>query len=185
MGLMEKIYFDQGTFHPPQSVCSCLSASSPFFCTALWMGLRLLTEQERISIRHVIVTCCTGLLAPGLDFAAIDYLGLDPSTERTMVGFMGCFAAINGLKLARHIVRSEPDTSVLMINLELCTLHFQETQNLESVLSFLLFGDGCAASLIRSGDRRRIRHGAFRQGSARVAGSTERSRDGSQPKPGC
>jgi hypothetical protein len=55
-----------------------------------------------------------------------------------MVGFMGCYAAINGLRLARHIVRSEPEASVLMINLELCSLHFQETQNLESVLSFLL-----------------------------------------------
>ena len=32
-----------------------------------------------------------------------------PSVERTMVGFMGCYAAINALKLARHIVRSEPE----------------------------------------------------------------------------
>jgi alpha-pyrone synthase len=112
-----------------------------------------LNVEERSSIRHVIVTCCTGLFAPGLDFTAIEYLGLDPATERTMVGFMGCYAAINGLKLARHIVRSEPDASVLVINLELCSLHFQETQNLESVLSFLLFGDGCAVSLIRAGDQ--------------------------------
>ena len=111
-----------------------------------------LDEEERRSIRHVIVTCCTGLFAPGLDFAAIEHLQLDPGTERTMVGFMGCYAAINGLKLARHIVRSEPDASVLMINIELCTLHFQETQELEKVLSFLLFGDGCSASLIRASD---------------------------------
>lgn len=109
--------------------------------------------EERSSIRHVIVTCCTGLFAPGLDFTAIEHLGLDPSTERTMVGFMGCYAAINGLKLARHIVRSEPDAGVLLINLELCSLHFQESKNLESVLSFLLFGDGCAASLIRAGNQ--------------------------------
>ena len=34
--------------------------------------------------------------------------GLAPSVERTIVGFMGCFAAVNALKLARHIVRSEP-----------------------------------------------------------------------------
>jgi alpha-pyrone synthase len=112
-----------------------------------------LDEQERRSIRHVIVTCCTGLFAPGLDFVAVDHLGLDPGTERTMVGFMGCHAAINGLRLARHIVRSEPGASVLMINLELCTLHFQETQDISKVLSFLIFGDGCAASLIRAGDR--------------------------------
>ena len=108
-----------------------------------------LTPEERRSVRHVIVTCCTGLYAPGLDFSAIEHLGLDPGTERTMIGFMGCYAAVNGLKLARHIVRSEPDASVLMINLELCSLHLQETQDLEKVLSFLPFADGCAASLIR------------------------------------
>jgi alpha-pyrone synthase len=68
--------------------------------------------------------------------------------ERTMVGFMGCYAAINALKLARHIVRSDPKAGVLMVNLEHCTLHLQETQELEQVLSFLLFADGAAASLI-------------------------------------
>jgi alpha-pyrone synthase len=117
------------------------------------LGRLALNAEERHSIRHIIVTCCTGLYAPGLDFAAMEHLGLDPGTERTMVGFMGCYAAINGLKLARHIVRSEPDASVLMINLELCSLHFQETQSIEKVLSFLLFGDGCAVSLVRSSDK--------------------------------
>ncbi|ADV81244.1 type III polyketide synthase [Terriglobus saanensis] len=107
-----------------------------------------LTAEEKAGIRHVLVTCCTGLYAPGLDFEAIDYLGLSPSVERTMIGFMGCYAAINALKQARHIVRSEPGDSVLIINLELCTLHFQETQNLNEVLSFLVFGDGCSVSLI-------------------------------------
>ena len=107
-----------------------------------------LSAQERSRIRHVLVTCCTGFYAPGLDFDIIDYLGLSGATERTMVGFMGCYAAINALKLARHIVRSEPDASVLVVNLELCTLHFQETQELSEVISFTLFGDGCAASLI-------------------------------------
>ncbi|MGB7189487.1 MAG: type III polyketide synthase [Acidobacteriaceae bacterium] len=109
-----------------------------------------LTAAERDRIHHVIVTCCTGMYAPGLDFAILDHLNLAASTERTMIGFMGCYAAINGLKQARHIVRSEPEQSVLMVNLELCTLHLHETQSLEEVLSFLIFGDGCAASLITS-----------------------------------
>ena len=65
-----------------------------------------------------------------------------------MIGFMGCYAAINALKLARHIVRSNPRACVLMLNLELCSLHLQETQELEQVLSFLVFADGAAASLI-------------------------------------
>jgi predicted naringenin-chalcone synthase len=107
-----------------------------------------LTEAERSGITHVLVTSCTGLYAPGLDFDVMDHLGLPPTTERTMIGFMGCYAAINGLKQARHIVRSEPAAKVLLLNLELCSLHLQETQELEQVLSFLVFGDGCAASLI-------------------------------------
>ena len=107
-----------------------------------------LNEEERSGITHVLVTCCTGLYAPGLDFEIVDHLGLAAGVERTMVGFMGCYAAINALKLARHIVRSDPKAGVLMVNLELCTLHFQETQELEQVLSFLVFADGAAASLI-------------------------------------
>ncbi len=107
-----------------------------------------LSEQERAGITHVLVTCCTGLYAPGLDFQIVEHLGLSMDLERTMVGFMGCYAAINALKLARHIVRSEPEAGVLMLNLELCTLHFQETQDLEQVLSFLVFADGAAGSLI-------------------------------------
>jgi predicted naringenin-chalcone synthase len=107
-----------------------------------------LNDKERSGITHVLVTCCTGHYAPGLDFEIVDHLGLSTGVERTMVGFMGCYAAINALKLARHIVRSDPKASVLMVNLELCTLHLQETQELEQVLSFLVFADGAAASLI-------------------------------------
>ncbi len=107
-----------------------------------------LNEQERSGITHVLVTCCTGLYAPGLDFEIVDHLELPVGVERTMIGFMGCYAAINAMKLARHIVRSDPNAGVLMVNLELCTLHFQETQELEQVLSFLVFADGAAASLV-------------------------------------
>ena len=65
-----------------------------------------------------------------------------------MIGFMGCYAAINALKLARHIVRSEPASRVLVVNLELCTLHLKESAELEQMLSFLLWGDGAAAALV-------------------------------------
>src|ERR1700744_1650358 len=108
----------------------------------------LLAEEDRSRITHVIVTSCTGFSAPGIDLALIERCGLEPSVERTMIGFMGCYAAINGLKLARHIVRSEPKSRVLAVNLELCTLHLHETADLEEILSFLLFADGCAAALV-------------------------------------
>lgn len=99
-------------------------------------------------ITHLIVTSCTGMYAPGLDFDLVEHCGLLPSVERTMVGFMGCYAAISALKLARHIVRSTPEARVLLVNLELCSLHLQEAHDIEQMLSFLVFGDGCAAAVV-------------------------------------
>ena len=109
---------------------------------------KLLPEEERSRITHLIVTSCTGFSAPGIDLTLVERCGLSPSVERTMVGFMGCYAAINALKLARHIVRSQPSARVLAVNLELCSLHLHETDNLEEILSFLVFADGCAAALV-------------------------------------
>jgi alpha-pyrone synthase len=108
----------------------------------------LLAQEDRSRITHLIVTSCTGLSAPGIDLQLITACGLKPDIERSFIGFMGCYAAINALKLARHIVRSEPQARVLTVNLELCTLHLHETGDMEEILSFLLFGDGCAAALI-------------------------------------
>jgi predicted naringenin-chalcone synthase len=88
------------------------------------------------------------MYAPGIDLDLVEQCGLNPSVERTMIGFMGCYAAINALKLARHIVRSTPQSRVLLVNLELCTLHLQPTNKIEQMLSFLVFGDGCAASVV-------------------------------------
>ena len=107
-----------------------------------------LNADERSSITHVLITTCTGLYAPGLDFDVVRLLGLNPSVERTMIGFMGCYAAINALKSAHHIVRSTPEARVLILNLELCSLHMQQTEDLEQILSFLLFADGCSAAII-------------------------------------
>jgi predicted naringenin-chalcone synthase len=107
-----------------------------------------LSEAERRAITHVIVTTCTGLYAPGLDYDVMDHLGLNSSVERTFIGFMGCFAAINALKTARHIVRSQPGANVLILSLELCSLHMQETQELDQLLAFTVFADGCAAYVV-------------------------------------
>ena len=99
-------------------------------------------------VTHLIVTSCTGFSAPGVDLELVRRCGLAPAVERTVVGFMGCYAAITALKFARHIVRSEPAAKVLVVSVELCTLHLQETDDLERLLTFLLFGDGCSAALV-------------------------------------
>ncbi|WP_426955994.1 type III polyketide synthase [Muricoccus radiodurans] len=100
------------------------------------------------AITHLILASCTGFAAPGLDHWIIDRYGLPGAVERTVVGFMGCQAAINALKLARHAVRSDPDARVLVVNLELCSLHLQPSAEVEQLLCFLLFADGCSAAIV-------------------------------------
>ena len=99
-------------------------------------------------VTHLVVASCTGLSAPGLDLEIVQRAGLDPSVERTIIGFMGCYAAINALKIAHHVVRSEPGAKVLVVNCELCTLHLKETTDLERLLTFCLWGDGASAALV-------------------------------------
>lgn len=109
---------------------------------------KVLEGEDRSMVTHLIVTSCTGFSAPGIDLELVQRCGLRTSVERTIVGFMGCYAAINALKLARHIVRSDPAARVLTVNIELCTLHLREATEFEKLISFCLWADGCAASLV-------------------------------------
>jgi predicted naringenin-chalcone synthase len=99
-------------------------------------------------ITHLIVASCTGFTAPGIDQRLAERLGLGGGLHRTLVGFMGCYAAVPALRLAHQAVLADPTARVLVVALELCTLHLQESQDLETVLSFLIFGDGAAAALV-------------------------------------
>ena len=99
-------------------------------------------------ITHLIVTSCTGFYAPGLDLELQKEFGMRSDLERSVIGFMGCYAGFNAMKSAWHIVRSQPEAKVLIVNLELCSLHLQQDEDIEKILGFLQFADGCAASLV-------------------------------------
>lgn len=122
------------------------------------------------SITHLVVASCTGFMAPGLDQRIVQAVGLAPGVERSLLGFMGCYAAVNALRTAWHIVRSTPSARVLVVTLELCTLHFQRTTDLERLLAMLLFGDGAAAAIV-SADPQGIALEDFR--ATTIAGSAD------------
>jgi predicted naringenin-chalcone synthase len=121
--------------------------------------LRLDGDVRRIT--HLVVASCTGFVAPGLDQLLAKRLGLRPDLQRTMVGFMGCAAAVPALRIAQAAVLADPTSRVLVVNLELCTLHLQETDDVQTALSFMLFGDGCAAALVTA-DAEGLAIGDFR-----------------------
>lgn len=108
-----------------------------------------LCELDKKSITHLITVSCTGMYAPGLDIQLIEQLGLNTSTERTSINFMGCYAAFNAMKVAQNIVAANKNAQVLVVCVELCSIHLQEKKDDENLLANAIFGDG-AASLIVS-----------------------------------
>lgn len=99
-------------------------------------------------VTHLVLASCTGFVAPGIDQLLARELGLSETVERTLIGFMGCYAAVTALKTAHHIVRSDPQARVLVVTVELSTLHLQQSSDLEALLAMLLFADGAAAALV-------------------------------------
>jgi len=111
-------------------------------------AIAALLADDAESITHLIVTSCTGFYAPGIDIDIMHAAQLSPNVERTLIGFMGCYAAIPALRTAQQIVESRPSARVLIVNIELCSLHFRDNAPLDQLISFLLFADGCAASIV-------------------------------------
>ncbi|PQJ33302.1 chalcone synthase [Salinibacter sp. 10B] len=105
---------------------------------------------EAKDVTHVIAVSCTGFFAPGLDVELVKRLGLPPTTQRTFIGFMGCYAAFNAMRVAHGFCQSQSDARVLVVCTELCTLHFQIEESLESVIVNSLFSDGAAAAVFSS-----------------------------------
>jgi alpha-pyrone synthase len=110
----------------------------------------LSAHTSLLHVTHLIVASCTGFTAPGIDQIIARAMGLSDHVERLLVGFMGCYAAIAALRSARHIIRSDPKARVLVVTVEISTLHLQNEVMIEPLLAMLQFGDGAAAALITS-----------------------------------
>jgi predicted naringenin-chalcone synthase len=102
-------------------------------------------------ITHLITVSCTGMSAPGLDLQVMELMDLRKDIFRTSVNFMGCYAALHGLKLADALCRDR-EAKILVVCTELCTLHFQREPTMDNIASALLFGDGSAAVLVTHDD---------------------------------
>jgi predicted naringenin-chalcone synthase len=119
---------------------------------AVDLAARILSHSNHIAtsdVTHVITASCTGFYSPGPDFYIVQELGLKPSVERYHLGFMGCYASIPALRMARQFCEANPEAVVLVVSIELCSLHLHlNGEDLESLVADLLFSDGAAAALV-------------------------------------
>jgi alpha-pyrone synthase len=87
-------------------------------------------------------------VAPGIDAQLIKSLGLRRNIARVPVNFMGCAAAMNGLRVACDHVRANPEHKALVICLELSSINAVFQDDLNDIIIHSIFGDGCAAVVI-------------------------------------
>ncbi|KAG5181639.1 thiolase-like protein [Tribonema minus] len=109
-------------------------------------------EGSASDITHVITTNTTGWREPGIATHLIHSLGLSLDTQKAELNFNGCFCGMTCLRLARDIVRSGAAgerRAVLVVGIELSSLHADETQDDPSTLvTHSLFSDGAGAFVI-------------------------------------
>ncbi|MGB4777037.1 type III polyketide synthase [Microbacterium sp.] len=103
---------------------------------------------QRSDITHVITVSCTGFFAPGPDYVVVRELGLAPRTRRLHIGFMGCYGAFPALRTAMATCLSEPDAAVLIVCVELCTLHVRSSDDPDTIVASSVFADGAAAAVV-------------------------------------
>jgi predicted naringenin-chalcone synthase len=96
-------------------------------------------------VTHLVTVSCSGFYAPGFDIALCKQLPLRSDVSRTHIGFMGCQAALNGLRVARAFLDADPSACVLVCALELCSLHHRYAADADQIVANSLFADGAAA----------------------------------------
>jgi predicted naringenin-chalcone synthase len=107
---------------------------------------------EAAAVTHLITVSCTGFHAPGPEVTLIEELGLSPDVARANVGYMGCHGAFNGLRLAGSIADADPSARILVVAVELCSLHFSYQWDSEKLVANALFADGAAALVCAAGE---------------------------------
>ena len=123
-------------------------------CKAAMNCFAQLGNDVASKITHIITVSCTGMHAPGIDIELVELLNLNRAAERTCINFMGCYGAINALKTADYICRADENAKILIVSVELCTLHFQKINTLDNWVSNSIFSDGAAAVLVENANKR-------------------------------
>jgi len=129
---------------------------------------------DAAAVTHLVTCSCTGFSNPGIELELISTLGLPLTVARTHIGFMGCHGAFNSLRVADAFA-SDDRRVVLVVAVELCSLHFQYGRRPDVVVANAIFADG-AGAVVAVGPGHPRAGGAWqvvRQWSAILPGTAE------------
>jgi alkylresorcinol/alkylpyrone synthase len=109
-------------------------------------------DLEAADVTHVITVSCTGFHAPGPEYEIVRALGLSDSVQRYHLGFMGCYASMPALRAASQFCLADENAVVLVVSVELCTLHLRSSEDPDTIVASSLFADGAAAGIVTARD---------------------------------
>jgi len=129
-----------------------IDRSPELFLAAARRALEASGGLTAADVTHVVTVSCTGFFAPGPDYRLVRDLGLRASTQRYHLGFMGCYGAFPALRAARDFCLADPDAVVLVVSVELCSLHISSSNDPDTIVASSVFADGAAAAVVTSRD---------------------------------
>ena len=124
---------------------------------ALALGKKLVAEVSAFMelhnaslghVTHLVWVSCTGMTAPGLELQLRQAFNFRPDLETTAFNFLGCHGFFHALRFASSQVKANPKNKILIVCVELCTLHFQQANQPDQVLANAIFADGGAATVV-------------------------------------
>ena len=146
----EKFYSKNGNYHVPDTSTRMKEYEKWAKLLSVQSVANLLTENniDPQTINRLITVSCTGFFAPGLDYHLINTLNLPRNIKKTNIGFMGCAASVNAFNCVLESIESsnEKDNNILMLSVELCSLHLHTDATIDNIISNIIFADGCASA---------------------------------------
>jgi predicted naringenin-chalcone synthase len=110
---------------------------------------------DKRRIGSFVMACSTGYVNPGPDLLLAKQLALRSDLRRTFIGHMGCYAALNVIKVAIDSMAARPDELVICNCTELSSAHVRDApmpdeDPMESLITQALFGDASVTMLMGS-----------------------------------
>jgi len=105
-------------------------------------------ELKAEEVDAFFVTTCTGYLCPGLTSYVSEQVGFRSNIYALDLVGIGCGAAIPAIKNADEYLRNHPNSNVIVLCVEICTAAISWGDEIDLILSNVLFGDGAAACLL-------------------------------------
>jgi alkylresorcinol/alkylpyrone synthase len=136
----------------PERTAAFLEGAEALFVDAAEKALAN-AQLSGKDIDTVVTVCSTGIATPSLEARVAGRLGFRSDVSRVPVFGLGCAGGVSGLSIAARLAQARPDTNVLLVAIELCSLALRlDELTKANIVATSLFGDGAAAMILRAGD---------------------------------